>query len=241
MSLILLALAAFVTSTLTAVVGLGGGVVLLLLMPGLMPLAAILPVHAVVQFVSNGTRVGFAVRHVSIPILLPVALGSGAGALVGGQAADFFSLDWLPAVAGILILCVTWLPGGLLIPGGRWAFFWLGVYQTGLGMLAGTVGPLGAALFSRMKRGREWLVVNTAAYMTISHALRVVAFALMGFAFAPWWQAIAVMSVASIVGSWVGTALRQKVPPRNFAGVFRWVITILAGRMIWLTVAEMIE
>lgn len=241
MSLIFLTLAAFVTSTLTAIIGLGGGVALLLLMPGLMPLGAILPVHALVQFVSNGTRVGFAFRHLSIPLLLPVAVGSGVGALVGGQAAGLISLDWLPAVAGVLILCITWLPGGLLIPGGRWAFFWLGFYQTGLGMLAGTVGPLGAALFSRMNRGREWLVVNTAVYMTISHALRVVAFALMGFAFAPWWQAIAAMSVASIVGSWVGTKMRQRIPQGNFSGVFRWVITILAGRMIWLTVVEMIE
>ena len=70
MDLIILALAGFATSLMTAVIGLGGGVVLMLVMPGLIPLAAIIPVHAFVQFISNAARVGFAFNHADLKLLV---------------------------------------------------------------------------------------------------------------------------------------------------------------------------
>ena len=237
--LLLLTLAAFGTSLLTSLIGLGGGVVLMLLMPGLIPLAAILPVHAVVQFVSNVARVGFAYRHVDWTLFTPVLLGSVVGAFFGSHGADFVSLDWLPAVAGVIIMIVTWVPLGRFMPTGRSALFTLGFYQTGLGMLAGATGPLGAAVLGKINAQREWLVVNTGIYMTLNHGVRSVAFSLLGFAFAPWWKTIVIMSGATIFGAWLGTRLRQRLPQSNFQQIFRWVITVLALRMIWLTVHEL--
>ena len=46
----------FLTSCLTAVIGMGGGVLLLMLMPGLVPTGAILPLHALTQLASNVSR-----------------------------------------------------------------------------------------------------------------------------------------------------------------------------------------
>jgi len=237
--LLILIFAAFATSALTALIGLGGGVVLILLMPGLIPLAAILPVHAFVQCVSNVARVGFAYRYVDWALFMPVLVGSAIGAVVGSLTADVISLQWLPAVAGIVIIAITWLPIGKIIPTGRGALFVLGFYQTGLGMVAGATGPLGAAVLGRINTQREWLVVNTGIYMTLNHGVRAVAFALLGFAFAPWWKLILGMSVASILGAWMGTRLRQLLPEGNFNQIFRWVITVLALRMIWLTANEL--
>ncbi len=45
----LLSLLAFSTSAISATVGLGDGVILMLLMPGLLPLASVIPIHAHVQ------------------------------------------------------------------------------------------------------------------------------------------------------------------------------------------------
>lgn len=239
MNLLLLSLAGFATSFLTATIGLGGGVILILLMPGLVPLGAILPVHSAVQLVSNMARVGFALEHVTWGLLLPVSVGSIVGAFLGVQAIDRVSLDWLPAIAGLLILSVTWLPVDRVIPRGRLALFFLGFYQTGLGMLAGATGPLGAAVLSRINDQREWLVVNTGVYMTLNHAVRAMAYALLGFAFAEWWLTISSMAAATVAGAWVGTKLRQRIPQRNFQAVFRWVVTILALRMVWLTFMEL--
>ena len=133
-------LAALLTSMLSAVAGLGGGVLLMLLMPGLVPVAAVIPLHAVVQSVSNAARVAFALPSVAIGLVPPLLLGSLAGALVGSLSVGMVSLEWLPAVAGAVILIITWLPVAAIIPRGRVAFYVLGFYQTGLGMLAGATG-----------------------------------------------------------------------------------------------------
>lgn len=239
MDLIILALAGFATSLMTAVVGLGGGVVLMLVMPGLIPLSAIIPVHAFVQFVSNAARVGFAFKHADTKLLVPLTAGSLIGALIGSPAVGWVSFTLLPAVAGIMILLLLWLPLDRFIPKGNSSLFVLGVYQTGLGMVAGATGPLGAAVLSRINNEREWVVVNTGVYMTINHAMRTVAFALLGFAFNAWWLTITVMSIGVIAGAALGTRLRQYVPQKNFEAVFKWIVTALALRMVVLTVLEL--
>jgi hypothetical protein len=162
--LLILAMAGFATSLTTAVIGLGGGVALMLVMPGLMPLAAIIPVHAFVQFVSNAARVGFAFHHVDFRLLLPLICGSVLGAAIGSPAVGVVSFAVLPAIAGIIIVLVVWLPHYRLIPKGRAALFALGAYQTGLGMVAGATGPLGAVVLNRMNTEREWLVVHAGLY-----------------------------------------------------------------------------
>jgi uncharacterized membrane protein YfcA len=81
---------------------------------------------------------------------------------------------------------------------------------------------------------RDWLVVNTAVYMSLNHALRFAVFAALGFSLAPWWPLLTAMIAAGVVGSWVGTRLRQHVPQADFQRVFRWLITLLAARMIAL-------
>ena len=48
------------------------------------------------------------------------------------------------------------------------------------------------------------------------------------FAADPAWPKI----LAGVLGSWVGTRLRPYVPQLNFQRIFRWMLTLLALRMI---------
>jgi uncharacterized membrane protein YfcA len=115
----------------------------------------------------------------------------------------------------------------------------LGFYQTGLGMVAGATGPVGAAVLLRRNTGRDWLVVNTAVYMALNHAIRVAAFLAIGFSFVTWWQLATGMIMAGIFGSWVGTRLRGFVPQLDFQRLFRWMVTLLALRMMALPVLSL--
>jgi len=151
---------------------------------------------------------------------------------LGAQVYQWLDERWLPALIGGFILVFTWLPLPVVRGGGQLALALLGFCQTGLGMLAGATGPLGAAVLLQRNKERDWLVVNTAVYMTLNHALRVFAFFAIGFSFAPWWPLVAAMVAAGIAGSWVGTRLRHRVPQRNFHQWFRLLVTALAVRMI---------
>jgi uncharacterized membrane protein YfcA len=223
---------AFFTSCLAAVIGMGGGILLISLMPGLLPAAAIIPVHALTQLASNLSRALFGWRDVDLRIVPAFTLGALAGAWLGGEIYAGLDLRWLPAVIGALILLFTWVPFPALPGSGQLSLALLGFYQTGLGMLAGATGPLGAAVLLRRHRGRDWLVVNTAVYMSLNHLLRFVAFTALGFSLAAWWPLVLGMITAGICGSWVGTRLRQRVPQADFQRWFRWLVTLLAARLI---------
>ena len=201
---------------------------------GAVPAAAILPLHALTQLASNGTRAAFGWRHLDFSLVPAVTLGAISGAWLGAGVYQSLNMDWLPAVIGVLILLVTWVPLPQVPGAGQASLLALGFYQTGLGMLAGATGPLGAAVLLRRNSERDWLVVNTALYMTLNHLLRLGAFVLIGFSFAPWlWLAVA-MIVAVTLGSWVGTRLRPHIPQVDFRRLFRLLVTLLALRMMLL-------
>jgi uncharacterized membrane protein YfcA len=225
---------AFLTSCLAAVMGMGGGILLIALMPGLVPAAAIIPIHAFTQLASNLSRAAFGWRDIEWAIVPAFTLGALLGAWLGGEIYTSLNLEWLPALIGVLILLFTWLPLPQLRGGGQLALLALGFYQTGLGMLAGATGPLGAAVLLRRNCARDWLVVNTAVYMSLNHCLRLLAFVTIGFSFGPWWQLVGAMVLAVIAGSWAGTRLRRFVPQVNFHRWFKLLVTVLATRMIAL-------
>lgn len=223
---------AFATSVVAGALGMGGGVLLIALMPGLVPTTAIIPIHAITQLASNASRAGFGWRYIDWTLVPAVALGSVAGAFLGAEVYSGLNLRWLPAFIGCMILFITWFKLPRPRGGNKLTLILLGFYQTGLGMVAGATGPLGAAVLAKHNDERDWLVVNTAVYMSLNHALRMVAFGLMGFAFMPWISLITGMVVAVTLGSWVGTKLRAKMPQGNFLFWFKLLISILAIRMI---------
>ena len=82
----------FVASTTAAMVGLGGGILLISVMPGLIPPFAIIPVHGMVQIANNFTRVLFGLRHVVAGIvpgnhINDQSLGIGANGHLGTDGA----------------------------------------------------------------------------------------------------------------------------------------------------------
>lgn len=216
----------------------GGGVPLITLMPGFVPAMAIIPLHAVTQLASNASRALFGWRHIDWTLIIPFAVGAVLGATVGGQVFLQLNLDWLPALIGAVILVLTWVPLPSVPGAGSWPLVLLGFYQTGIGMLIGASGPLGAALLARRGQRRDWLVVNTAVYMSSNHLFKILAFGVMGFSFVPWLWLLLGMTAAVIVGSWLGTRLRAYVPEINFQFWFRILVSLLALRMIALVLLE---
>ena len=83
----------FLTSAFTAIIGVGGGIALISVMPGLLPAAAIIPIHGAVQLASNASRVFFGFRHIDWRIFWPFAGGAVLGAVAGAQVMGGFRFD----------------------------------------------------------------------------------------------------------------------------------------------------
>ena len=78
------------------------------------------------------------------------------------------------------------------------------------------------------------------SFMTVSHVLKLLAFGSLGFAFSDYLNLILMMSVTMTMGSFAGTHIRKYVPNVSFKRIFRWLITALALRMIYLALGGQI-
>ena len=223
---------AFLTSLTAAIGGVAGGIVLISVMPGLIPAAAIVPVHGIVQIASNVSRAAFGIRHVEWRIFRLYAAGAVFGALLGSQIVPYVSWDNVPLILGAFILVFTWMPKIGNAPELPGKFTILGFFQTSLSLFIGIGGPVNMPFLLRENLGRDRTVITHSVQMTTMHSLKVITLGILGFAFSPYWKLILGMVVAATAGSWLGTKLRGRIPEELFRQGLKVLITLLALRMI---------
>jgi len=232
---LLLIVIAGATSMLTAVTGIGGGMMLIAIMPGFLPAAAIVPVHALVQLFSNSSRALFGWRFLHWEFVLAFITGSIVGGAIAAGIAREINLEYTPLFIAAYILFTVWGPVPKFNKPPRGEFVIIGAVQTGLSMLVGATGPMGQAALMARGLQRDALVVSGALMTTFTHLTKVLLFALLGFSFVSYWQLIAGMSAAVILGALLGTQIRYRVPEALFRRILKWALTLLALRMIYLT------
>lgn len=228
----ILIIASFVTSTLTAAIGMGGGVLMLSVMAIFLPPPTIVPLHGVVQLVSNATRGLFGYRYIEWRLSGQYLCGACIGAAIGSQFVTRIPAGLIPVMLGSFILMVTWVPtmkSEARIPV---KYFWLGVVKTLLSLFVGATAGLLSSLLLREGLGRDRLVVTVAVLATISHMLKIITFGLLGFAFGSYIPLLSAMIISVTLGSYVGTCLRGKVPEKPFRKFLKILLTLLALRMI---------
>ena len=136
---------AFVTSTLTALIGAGGGTALLLVMLWFVPAASVVPVHGCIQLVSNTARVVLFRRHMHWPVIIRFVIPMPAGVYVGLQLYGMLDQSALQLViAGFVLLSLlVRVPGavaGRAFP--AWAYLPAGFLIGGANMLVGVLAPI---------------------------------------------------------------------------------------------------
>ncbi|MEZ5535281.1 MAG: sulfite exporter TauE/SafE family protein [Thiolinea sp.] len=236
MNELLLMLFAFLTSMLTAVMGLGGGLILIALMPGLLPPVAIIPVHAATQLVSNTSRALFAWSDIRWEFVLSFLTGSIAGGLLAAQIAALINLDYIPLLIAAFILFNVWGGGISFQSNPKGEFLTIGFIQTGMAMLSGATGPLAQSTLVRKGLGRDAIVATSAVFMSTTHLIKLILFGFLGFSLAQYWPVMLAMMAAVVAGTWLGTKLRHRVPDERFKLMIKWLLTLLAVRIILMFV-----
>ncbi|GAA0786119.1 sulfite exporter TauE/SafE family protein [Roseibium denhamense] len=229
---LLLIIASFGTSAMTAAVGLGGGVTLIAIMAAVMPAAALVPVHGVIQLGSNAGRALVQLKHIDWLIALWFALGAAAGAGLGGAIAVELPDEILKTGIGIFILWIVWGRPPKFQKARKRAMAGAGFASTFLSMFFGAAGPVGGAVLSTLGLTRHQFVANQAVTALIMHVFKIVVFGLLGFAFAPWAELIVLMIASGFLGTLVGSSLLGKMNEAAFKTGFKWVMTVLALNLL---------
>ncbi len=224
-----LVLASFFTSALTAAFGLGGGVAMMGLMGLAMPVAALIPVHGVVQLGSNTGRAIHQRAHIRWPYVVPFCAGAALGALAGGSFVIALPDALLKTILGLFIIAVTWvtIPGfGHLSRAGLAAG---GAIIGALSMFLGATGPLTAAFLGQtITDDRKALVATGAMLMIALHGLKALVFGALGFAFADWLPLLLAMITTGYGGTVFGARFLERLPEDRFRFWFRIALTAVA-------------
>ncbi|WOH37484.1 sulfite exporter TauE/SafE family protein [Thalassotalea fonticola] len=221
-------LIATITSTLAGICAMGGGMILVLVLPFFVPAAAIIPVHGVAQFASNSSRLAFCYQHIHWPFVWQFVLG----ALIGTSLFSVFLINiasqYLPLFISIYLLLTLWFKPIAKLFGKFESFYLVGAIQAGLGLLVGAPGPITVTLLYKKLVDKEQIIATASLLMGITNLNKVIVYSVIGFQFLDLWQLILASVLGATLGSILGNYLRHKIPNQHYMTLLKFILTSLA-------------
>ena len=228
-----LTFASFATAFIGVFTGTAGGLILLATMAMVMPPAALIPVHTVVQLGSGVTRTMIMWRWVMRATLVPFIIGAALGAAVGAKAFVSMPTSATMGILGVFILIVTWLPKLGRMGGQSSRFALVGFVATFIGVFVSATGTLVAPFVASAAPDRRNHAATLGALMSFVHILKMVAFAFLGFAISAYIPLMAAMILTGAAGNWVGEVALEKVSEQRFRLILQVGLTVLALKLLW--------
>lgn len=232
MNELILGIVTFLTSTIAGVVGIGGGMMLIAILPSFLPLNALIPVHGLTQMSSNFSRAVFGYKDVQYKVIPKFLIGSLVGIAIFASIINFISLQYVPFFIGAYILLSLWSAKFNNKIKKFENYYIIGFFQTGLSIVVGATGPLTMTLLLKDYKDKDKVVATGAALMSITHVLKVFVFMYFGFVFFDYIGIIIAMIIGAVAGSFVGTKLRDKIDGAKFTMILKIILSALALKII---------
>jgi len=226
----LLVAASLMTSFISAAFGIGGGFTLIALLALLLPPAALIPVHGIVQLGSNAGRVGIMLKQVVWRPVLPFVIGTVIGASLGAMVVVQLPPWAVQLALGIFII---WAVFAKLPPIQQRYILLGGVVSSFLTMFFGATGNFIAAMVKTMNLDPVPHVATHSLMMTFQHLAKVLIFGLIGFQFGPYMILIIGMLISGFIGTIIGSRFLTKAGGRYFKPVLNTILSLAAARLIW--------
>ncbi|MBN8844123.1 MAG: sulfite exporter TauE/SafE family protein [Sphingomonadales bacterium] len=241
LSLIII-VAAFLTSILSGIFGMAGGLIFMGLLAWALPVAVALALHGVIQFASNLWRVILHRVHVAWRVLL--WFGLGAAAAIAFFSVVIFVPSKFYVFLGLgLLPILVWLPERLirLDAANRWHALSGGFLSTGLSLVSGVSGPLTDLLFVHTELNRHQVVATKAVMQAIGHASKILVYG--GLLLNAGVRATLPLSVsgtaivASMAGIMVGGYILDRISDAHFRAGRRWIVTLVGLAFLYQAAA----
>ncbi len=238
MDAIALILAALLGAIISGIVGMAGGVTLLGIMSALLPASQVVPLHGIIQLISNSTRTVVFIKQVRwrifLSYILPLTIGIWLGTEVWTEQLGWFK-PFIGAFILLFLLSRKYVQHLRNLP--LWSFAPLGAVVGFLTIYVGATGPLIAPFFLRDDMNKEQVIATKAACQTWGHVLKIPAFLSLGFNYQPHISLLVGMSVAVIVGTLLGKKILGKFSKEAFTLAYQIVLALIATYLIvgvWL-------
>ncbi|MFC3284590.1 TSUP family transporter [Litchfieldella rifensis] len=221
----------FLTSALSGVFGMAGGLILLWFLLMALPATSAIVVHGVIQLCANASRAWLSRRYIDFRIVAIIASGGALAAL--GLAL----VNYTPNTA-IVSLLIGLMPLLVWVPKAWFRFdaarpghaFCCGVVAGGLTIAAGVSGPTIDIFFIRTHMDRRQIVATKAAVQVISHSIKIVFYAGAALTLsATHWGVVLLAIPFAILGTRSGNAILRRLTDANFRYWTRWLVTAIGA------------
>ena len=245
MESIILISGAFITSSISAVLGMGGGIILLGIMAILIPEGYIVvALHGIIQLISNITRSYVYRRYIKGEIIrqyFPGAiLGLGVSACIimiliqsfDIQSTKDIKVDILKPLIGIFII---WFLFGRRpkVKDEQPHFFGVGAISGLTTIFIGATGPLIAPFFLQGKLTKKNIIANKAVCQAISHTGKIPLFIIFfKFNYFAELEILIPLIIAVFIGTNFGKLILQFIPEQIFRILFKGSLTIISIKLI---------
>ncbi len=230
-----------ITSILSGILGMAGGMILMAILVASLSVAGAMMLHGAIQATANGSRAMFLRAHIQWRILPPYLLGA---ALALGA---FFVVSLVPP-AGLVLLLLGLFPWlGRAVPHLRGlnicqpaTAFGCGVVITAAQLLAGASGPLLDLFYLNSPLTRHQVVASKAITQAAGHVIKLGYYAWAAVQLAdaggpealarelPAWVYAAAVGTA-VLGTRIGTRILDRLGEATFRRVSTWVILAIAS------------
>jgi len=239
MFLVVVGVAALFTSILSAIAGLGGGVVLLMVIAQFVAPTVAIPIQGAIQLASNSSRAWFLRSDVawgpvgwSSILLLPASL-------LGVAIATSLPEDAIRIVLAVFVLVLAWRPQLLRWRGGQElpapALVAVGGASGLINTTVGASGPVTSPFFKAATATHVAFVATAAVTQVLAHVSKLIAFTADGWSARDHLGVIAIGVVGVIIGSRIGTRLMGRFSEERLNQLFMIVLTVLAVRLLLAT------
>lgn len=234
----LLFLISIATSVISAVTGMAGGIVLLSFMTLILPHHILIPLHGMIQLVSNSSRAVTLFKEIRWSLLLPFCFGLPFGVLISifliKQIENKEIFQLLIAMLIFYSLLNTKNKKQRILP--PVVYFFVGIGSGFLSLLVGATGPFLAPFFLRDDLNKKQLIASKSFAQFSTHLLKVPAFLSLGFDYFEYSALILILSMAAIIGTVIGIKLLNKIPEQLFLKLFKLVLFVIACRLVVISV-----
>lgn len=230
LSWVVVVAAAVLTSTLSGVIGMGGGMALVGVMAAVLPPAVVVPLHGVAQLASNFTRTLALLRHVSWRLFALYTPFLVAGTALATWLWSASALGWFkPGIGAFLLAFLVYrrVKPELRNPP-RWIYAPLGVVTGFLGVFVGATGPFIAPFFQRDDLEKESIIATKAAVQAVGHLLKLPAFLVLGFDYLAWTPLLAALVASVVVGTLLGRLVLERISRAVFNALFEGTLALIA-------------
>jgi len=227
--IVFFAILSFLTSLLTSIFSLGGGLIMLVALAQSFSPATLIPLHGSIQLANNFSRTHVYREFFQWKLIKNIVISTMFGAVIGIYLFGTLPENLLVMVIAATILFLTWAPLDSLMLSVMKNDWFCGFISGFAGIFVGANGPLVTAYLRTKNLSPEVLVANHGAIMIFQHGIKIILFtSFFNFMILNYFIFILILALTGYAGAILGRRLISKVPFKSFNIILKVFLTLLA-------------